>query len=74
MSFPSGRGFHRFKEWSAVRDQCDVTLEDHEFLSEVELATKLIIAATGFDGPMSLEIIDRILEVQRDAASTDLGT
>lgn len=47
------------------------TGEDPELLREVELATKLIIAATEFDGPMSLDAIDRILEVSSDAASTD---
>lgn len=54
-----------------MRDQCDDTQEDDGLLSEVELATKLIIAASGFDGPMPLETIDRILEVPSDAEATD---
>ena len=54
-----------------MHGQGDSTGEDHELLGEVELATKLIVAATEFDGPMSIEIIDRILEVSSDAASTD---
>jgi hypothetical protein len=44
---------------------------DDDELLEVAWASKLIIAATEFDGPMSLESIDRILVVSSDAASSD---
>lgn len=69
MSFLSG-GMDRFIERSTVRDQCDLMPGDEEFLSEVELATNLIMAATEFDGRMPLTTIDRILGVQRAATST----
>lgn len=53
-----------------MRRQCDNTREDDELLTEVELATKLIIAASEFDDPMPLETIDRILEVPSGPASS----
>ena len=49
-------------------DQFDVTLEDGDLLSEVELTTNLIIAASASDDRLSLDEIDRILGVnQADA-------
>ena len=46
-----------------MQDQFDVTLEDHDLLSEVEMTTSLIIAATGSVGPLPGIEIDRILGV-----------
>jgi hypothetical protein len=51
-------------------DQFDVTLEDADLLSEVELTTNLIIAASASEDPLEVEEIDRILgvdPVQRSA-------
>ncbi|WP_436697933.1 hypothetical protein [Nocardioides sp. BYT-33-1] len=46
-----------------MADQFDVTLEDGELLTEVELTTNLIIAASASDDRLSVEEIDRILGV-----------
>jgi hypothetical protein len=46
-----------------VHDQFDVTLEDADLLSEVELTTNLIIAASEADEHLTIEEIDRILGV-----------
>ena len=46
-----------------MRDQGDFLQDDDGSLSELELVSKLIIAATEFDGPMSVESIDRILGI-----------
>ena len=44
-------------------DQFDVTLEDADLMSEVEITTNLIIAASECDGPLSPEQVDAILGV-----------
>jgi hypothetical protein len=44
-----------------VHDQFDITLEDSDLLSEVELTTDLMIAATGSDLPLAPAEIDRLL-------------
>jgi len=44
-----------------VNDQFDVTLEDSVLLTEVELTTNLMVAASQSDGPLPLDEIDRIL-------------
>ena len=44
-------------------DQFDVTLEDSDLLSEVELTTNLIIATSDADEHLSTAEIDRILGV-----------
>ncbi|HWJ65511.1 MAG TPA: hypothetical protein VNT31_02425 [Nocardioides sp.] len=44
-------------------DQFDVTLEDGDLLTEVELTTNLIIAASASDDRLSPDEIDRILGV-----------
>ncbi|WP_183092518.1 hypothetical protein [Nocardioides stalactiti] len=49
-----------------MADPFDVALEDSDLLSEVELTTNLIIAATASDGPMPEDEIDRILGVLPD--------
>ncbi|WP_188113314.1 hypothetical protein [Nocardioides humilatus] len=49
-----------------MADPFDVALEDSDLLSEVELTTNLIIAATASDGPLPVEEIDRILGVLSD--------
>lgn len=49
--------------WSAVRDQGEFLQADDGSFSELELVSKLIIAATEFDGPMSVETIDRIIGI-----------
>ncbi|GAA4088353.1 hypothetical protein ACFFOS_10290 [Nocardioides kongjuensis] len=46
-----------------MADQFDVTLEDGDLLTEVELTTNLIIAASNSDERLSTEEIDRILGV-----------
>ncbi len=46
-----------------MHDQFDVTLEDADLLSEVELTTNLIIAASEADEHMTTAEIDRILGV-----------
>ncbi len=48
---------------AGVHDQFDVTLEDADLLSEVELTTNLIIAASASEEPLEAEEIDRILGV-----------
>lgn len=48
-----------------MRDQLDVSLEDHVLLNEVEMTTNLIIAATQSDEPLSGDEIDCILDVAR---------
>jgi hypothetical protein len=50
-----------------VHDQFDISLEDSDLLTEVELTTNLIIAASEADGPLSQGEIDRILGL--DAAT-----
>jgi hypothetical protein len=47
-----------------VHDQFDVTLEDADLLSEVELTTNLIIAASEADEHLTTAEIDRILGVR----------
>ena len=44
-----------------MHDQFDVTLEDSDLLSEVELTTNLIIAASEAEEQLSTSEIDRIL-------------
>lgn len=46
-----------------MHDQFDVTLEDSDLLTEVELTTNLIIAASESEGALSTEEIDQILGV-----------
>ena len=46
-----------------VADQFDVTLEDSDLLSEVELTTNLIIAASESDEHLTNAEIDRILGI-----------
>jgi hypothetical protein len=46
-----------------VPDQFDVSLEDDDLLSEVELTTTLIIAASEADEHLSQDEIDRLLGV-----------
>jgi hypothetical protein len=46
-----------------MHDQFDISLEDSDLLTEVELTTNLIIAASEADGPLSLVEIDKILGV-----------
>jgi hypothetical protein len=45
-------------------DQFDVTLEDPDLMSEVEMMTNLIIAASEDDEHLSVEQIDQILDVR----------
>ena len=46
-----------------MHDQFDISLEDGDLLTEVELTTNLIIAASESDGALSQEQIDAILGV-----------
>ncbi len=51
-----------------MHDQFDISLEDSDLLTEVELTTNLIIAASESDGPLSLAEIDKILGIPPAAA------
>jgi hypothetical protein len=44
-------------------DQFDVSLEDSDLLSEVELTTNLIVAATEYERHLTDREIDQILDV-----------
>ncbi len=44
-------------------DQFDVSLEDSDLLSEVELTTKLIVAATECERRLTVPEIDQLLGV-----------
>ncbi len=46
-----------------MHDQFDVTLEDGDLLSEVELTTTLIIAASESDDHLTQDEIDRLLGI-----------
>ena len=46
-----------------MHDQFDISLEDSDLLTEVELTTNLIIAASESDGPLSEDEIDKILGI-----------
>jgi len=50
-----------------MHDQFDISLEDSDLLTEVELTTNLIIAASESDGPLNLVEIDRILGVAQES-------
>jgi hypothetical protein len=50
-----------------MHDQFDISLEDSDLLTEVELTTNLIIAASEADGPLTLAEIDVILGVTPQA-------
>jgi hypothetical protein len=47
----------------AVNDQLDVTVHDAEVLAEIEMMTKLIIATSESDAPLSQSRIDELLGV-----------
>jgi hypothetical protein len=42
-------------------DNLDVSLVDEELLDEVELTANLIVAAADSDGPLPLDVLDRLL-------------
>jgi hypothetical protein len=44
-----------------MHDQFDVTLEDADLMSEVELTTNLIVAASESDDHLSQDEIDKVL-------------
>lgn len=46
-----------------MQDQFDVTLEDRDLMTEVELTTNLIIAASESDEHLTMDEIDEILGV-----------
>ena len=46
-----------------MQDQFDVTLEDADLLTEVELTTNLIIAASETDAHLSTTEVDAILGI-----------
>jgi hypothetical protein len=50
-----------------MHDQFDISLTDSDLLTEVEMTTNLIIAASEADGPLSQEEIDRILGIVPEA-------
>ena len=51
------------EEKLSMPDPFDVALSDDELLTEVELTTNLIVAATASDERLSTEEIDQILGV-----------
>ena len=51
-----------------MHDQFDISLEDSDLLTEVEMTTNLIIAASEADGPLTQDEIDRILGVDAPEA------
>ena len=62
MGMMSNEIAHR--EEGTMQDQFDVTLEDPDLMREVEMTTNLIIAASEADEHLTMEQIDRILEVR----------
>lgn len=56
--------------WSPMStgDSLDVSLHDAELAEEVELTTRLIVAANDSDRPLPLEEVDRLLGVKGPAA------
>jgi hypothetical protein len=44
-----------------VNDQLDVTVHDSEVLAEIEMMTRLIIATSESDAPLSQSRIDELL-------------
>ena len=50
-----------------MHDQFDISLTDSDLLTEVEMTTNLIIAASEADGPLSQDEIDRILGLESSA-------
>ena len=61
------QGRHHIRSEDSVHDQFDVTLEDSDLLTEVELTTNLIIAASEADEHLSTGEIDDILGVTPSA-------
>jgi hypothetical protein len=57
-----------------VHDQFDVTLEDSDLLSEVEMTTNLIIAASEVDRPLTQAEIDVLLGLTPEPEETDPTT
>jgi hypothetical protein len=53
----------REREGEPVHDQFDISLEDSDLLTEVELTTNLIIAASESDRPLTIAEIDKILGI-----------
>ena len=49
-----------------MHDQFDISLTDSDLLTEVEMTTNLIIAASEADGPLSQDEIDKILGLDSD--------
>ncbi|MFD3735102.1 hypothetical protein [Streptomyces sp. NPDC058632] len=47
--------------------------QDHVALAEIELCGELIIAASAAQGPLSLESIDRVLQVAEVRAEPVVG-
>ena len=52
-------------------DQFDVNLEDEDLLSEVEMTTNLMVAASHCDERLSTQQIDEILNVVRQRGGSD---
>lgn len=52
-------------------DQFDVNLEDEDLLSEVEMTTNLMVAASHSDERLSTQQIDEILNVERQRNVSD---
>jgi hypothetical protein len=48
------------------KDSLDVPLEDEQLLAELDLLTRLILAANGTDKPLCQTAIDRLLLTNSD--------
>ena len=54
-------------DWiSALNDQFDIELESPEQLEEIEIMTRLMVAASQSDSPLARADIDRILGLDGD--------
>jgi hypothetical protein len=50
-----------WRKGCAVNDQLDVTVHDSDVLAEIEMMTRLIIATSESDAPLSQSRIDELL-------------
>lgn len=64
---PCGRLDLGLVDWiCALNDQFDIELDDPEQLEEIEIMTRLIVAASQSDSPLARADIDRILGPEGD--------
>jgi ribosomal protein S3AE len=51
------------RKGSSVNDQLDVRVHDSDVLAEIEMMTRLIIAASEHDAPLPQALIDELLGI-----------